>query len=679
MSDIQAELEQLREKIRYHDECYYVLNRPEISDYEYDKLMQRLKELETKHPDLITPDSPTQRVGGRPVEGFESYRHKRSMLSLDNTYSEAELREWNERCRRLAAGRHYDFVVELKIDGLSISAIYENSLLARGVTRGDGRTGDVVTENVKTIRSIPLRLRTNSWPTGVTEIEVRGEVYMSNSVFTKINEEQVEQGLAPFANPRNTASGTMKLLDSQIVATRRLDCFAYDLLFDGNKPFQSHWQALEWLRTAGFKVNEHSRRCDSIESVLDFCREWAERRDTLDYEIDGVVIKVDQIALQDEFGSTSKSPRWAVAYKYPPRQAITRLRSIVVQVGRTGALTPVAQLEPVLLAGTTVARASLHNEDEIGRLGLKIGDWVVVEKCGEIIPKVVKVLTERRQEIATELKDFVMPKVCPACGGEVARPLGEVILRCLSPTCTAKLKNALKHFASREAMKIEGLGEELIKQLVDKQLVSDLADIYSLKLEQVMALERMAKKSASNLLEQIEQSKERELYRLVNGLGIPHVGVRTARLLANHFGSLDRLANASQPELSEIFEIGDVMATAIYEWFNHKDNRRRLERLRAAGLTLTQQQSSQVSKIFTGKQFVLTGKLAGMSREEAQHLIEERGGRVTGSVSKKTDYVVAGSDAGSKLDKAQELGIKILDEEALLKILAESGSGTIVG
>ncbi len=695
--DIKTELEKLRKEINYHNERYYVLSSPEISDYEFDQLLTRLRKLEQENPELITPDSPSQRVGGRPVLGFEPYRFKRQMLSLDNTYSEDELREWDKRCQKLAAGRHYSFVAELKIDGLSISAMYEKSVLVRGVTRGDGEVGDIVTENIRTVRTIPLRLPEKSsfsfspkkpsesselplfagleeqqekfWPNGIEEIEVRGEVYMSNTAFRKINEEQEEKGLARYANPRNLASGTMKLLDSQVVATRKLDFFAYDLYFDLGKPFETHWQALEWLRAGGFKVNPHSRCCETIDEVIAFCREWDEKRYDLDYETDGVVVKINQIPLQQDFGSTTKFPRWAVAFKYPPRQAATRVRDITVQVGRTGALTPVAELEPVFLAGTTVSRASLHNEDEIRRLELKIGDWVMVEKSGEIIPKVVKVLLDKRTELVGQLKEFVMPTVCPVCGGSVVRPAGEAVARCTNEGCSAKLKEALLHFSSRDAMQIDELGERLTEQLVENKLVSDLAGLYYLKLSDLLKLERMGKKSAQNLLNQLEESKKRELPNLITGLGIRHVGERKAKVLANHFGSLDRLMSASKEELTNIFEIGNTVATAIFNWFAVKSNIAMLERLRKAGLNFEQNNSSTVEKIFLGKQFVLTGKLENYTRDQAQKLIEERGGRVNSSVSKKTDYVVAGSDAGSKLDRAQELGITILDEAAFAKLL----------
>lgn len=694
--DVKAEIEKLRAEINHHNERYYVLSSPEISDYEFDQLLSRLRKLEADYPELLTPDSPSQRVGGRPVSGFESYRFKRQMLSLDNTYSEDELREWDKRCQKLAAGRKYNFVAELKIDGLSISAIYENSVLMRGVTRGDGEVGDIVTENVRTIRSIPLRFPEKTsfsfspkkgtksdelplfaeveeqeklWLEGTEEIEVRGEVYMSNTAFRKLNEEQEEKGLARYANPRNIASGTMKLLDSQVVATRRLDFFAYDLYFDLNKPFETHWQALEWLRAAGFKVNPHSRCCETIEEVVEFCRDWDEKRNDLDYETDGVVVKINQIPLQQDFGSTTKFPRWAVAFKYPPRQAATRVREITVQVGRTGALTPVAELDPVLLAGTTVSRASLHNEAEIRRLELKIGDWVMVEKSGEIIPKVVKVLLDKRSELVGQLKDFIMPNTCPVCGGSVIRPAGEAVARCTNEGCSAKLKEALLHFSSRDAMQIDELGEKIAEQLVESKLVTDLSSLYYLKLADLLKLERMGKKSAQNLLAQIEESKKRELPNLITGLGIRHVGERKAKVLANHFGSLDKLMAASREELTNIFEIGNVVATAIFNWFALESNVEMLESLRKAGLTFEQVNSSNVEKIFLGKQFVLTGKLENYTRDQAQKLIEERGGRVNSSVSKKTDYVVAGSDAGSKLERAQALGVTILDEAAFTKLL----------
>jgi DNA ligase (NAD+) len=715
----------LRQQINYHSDRYYLWNAPEISDYEFDQLLLQLQQLEAAHPELITPDSPTQRVGGQPVTAFESYQFQQRMLSLDNSYSEDDIYEWDKRCQKLAAGRHYDYVVELKIDGLSIAVMYQDGQLQRGVTRGDGRVGDVVTANVRTIRALPWRLLTTTLPLTMltspndspmvaplhqtananseatttapmdladfplfsvatapttslplsaphpiaptSEIEVRGEVYLPNSIFSKLNEEQAERGEKRFANPRNAAAGTMKQLDPRIVANRRLDCFVYDLYLDGVKPLATHWEALTWLQTAGFKSNPHSRHCATLAEVIDYCRQWASLRHTLDYEIDGVVIKINQIALQEEFGNTAKSPRWAIAYKYPPRQAATQVQSISVQVGRTGA--PVANLLPVLLDGTTVARASLHNEDEIRRLDLKIGDWVLIEKCGEIIPQVVRVLTERRTDAATTLQEFVFPTTCPVCGSVVVRPMGEAIARCVAANCPEKLKRALLHFGARRAMQIEGLGEEIVEQLVNRGLVKDLADLYYLQLADVAALERLAEKSATNLLQQIAHSKTRDLARLIHALGIRHVGEGTAKILANHFGSLEKLQQASIEELSNVFEVGKVVATAIYNWFATPENQQLIQKFIAAGVQLTVAEDQATVKVFAGQQFVLTGKLQHFTRDAAQQLIEARGGRVTTTVSKKTDYVVAGSDAGSKLDKAIQLNIPVLDELAFRQLL----------
>ncbi|MBI3653828.1 MAG: NAD-dependent DNA ligase LigA [Acidobacteria bacterium] len=731
-----SEMARLRQEIQHHDELYYLQSAPEISDYDYDQLMQRLKELEAAHPELVTTDSPTQRVSGRPAEGFNEYRHRRPMLSLDNTYSMDDLREWDKRVRRGVGLPQVEYVAELKIDGLSISAIYENRMLAHGVTRGDGVVGDDVTQNIRTIRSLPLRLRdetlqepqpekpkkgdtkkvqpslfgdiasTNQPTTMPQEIEVRGEVYLSNKSFQKINEDRAEQGLQLFANPRNAASGTLKMLDARIVAERQLDLFCYDLLFDGRKPFATHWQALNWLMRAGFKVNEARTLCASIEEVIAYCEKWGELRDELGYEIDGAVVKVNSVALQDELGATSKAPRWAVAYKYPPRQATTKLNDITVQVGRIGTLTPVAELEAVFLAGTTVSRASLHNEDQIKRLGVMIGDYVLVEKSGEIIPQVVKVVAAKRQGREQELREFVMPKDCPSCGEPVVRQAEEVAWRCVNSACPAKIKAGLKQFASRAAMRIEGLGESLIEQLTSARrvnqltglaesvstdeesiattqesklppLVTDFADLYHLheKRDDLLALERFGKKSADNLLAQIEASKTNELYRLIYGLGIRHVGERTAKILANNFDSIDELMNAEIESLSSIFEIGAVVAAAIVEWFAEPRNRELLERLKAVGVNPVSNRKAQgeaktVNAKISGKQFVLTGKLPTLSREEAKLMIEQQGGRVTSSVTKKTDYVVVGEEAGSKLDKANDLGLALLDEKALLELLA---------
>jgi DNA ligase (NAD+) len=658
------EIEALRAELRHHEELYYVYDNPEISDADYDALMARLQALEAEHPDLLTPDSPTQRVGGRPAERFEQYVHRRPMLSLDNSYNIEDLRAFDERCRKLADGRAFEYVAELKIDGLSISLHYKDGVLVRGVTRGDGRIGEDVTQNARTIRTVPLRLKEAR---AESEIEVRGEAYLARKVFERINAEREEADEPRFANPRNAASGTIRQLDPKIVAARRLDLFAYDTLAGDRKTFDTHWQALDWLERAGFRVGPHVL-CTTIDEVIAFCNEWEGQRDGLEYEIDGVVVKVNSTALQDEFGATTKSPRWAIAYKYPARQATTQIKEIIVQVGRTGALTPVALLEPVQLAGTTVSRATLHNEDEIKRLDVRIGDYVLIEKSGEIIPKVLKVVTARRTGAE---KRFRMPKTCPVCGGVISRPEGEVVARCVAADCTAQLKARLLHFASRRAMRIEGLGDALAEQFVQPKLVSDVAGLYALTLEQVAGLERMAEKSASNLLAQIEASKQRDLPQLVYGLGIRHVGERTAALLARAFRSLDRLGAASIEALDEIPEIGLTVAESVHDWFADEGNRALCERLRAAGVrTELAGDAATTDEAFAGKQFVLTGRLETMTRDEARALIEGRGGRVTSSVSKKTDYVVAGAEAGSKLDKARELKLNVIDEQGLKALLS---------
>ncbi len=668
--EVEREILGLREEIRRHEELYYVQDSPEISDAEYDALVAKLQQLETEHPEFLTPDSPTQRVGGRPAEGFAEYVHRRPMLSLDNSYNIEDLRAFDERVRRLADGRSFDYVAELKIDGLSISLHYEAGVLARGVTRGDGRVGEDVTQNARTIRTVPLRLRADDHP----EVEVRGEAYLSRAVFEKINAEREEENLPRFANPRNAAAGTIRQLDPKIVAARRLDMFAYDVIAGERKPFSSHWEALDWLARAGFRVNENRKLCPSIDDVIEFCNGMEQRRDELGYEIDGVVVKVNSTALQDEFGATTKAPRWAIAYKYPARQATTQVLSIVVQVGRTGALTPVANLEPVELAGTIVARATLHNEDEIRRLDVREGDWVLIEKSGEIIPKVLKVVESRR---TGEEKRFRMPKKCPVCGGVISRPEGEVVSRCVAADCPAQLKARLLHFASRRAMKIEGLGEQLVEQLVGKKMVADIGDLYNLMMEDVAALERMAEKSASNLMAQIEASKSRDLAQLIYGLGIRHVGERTAGILARHFRSLERLSKTTVEELDDIHEIGMTVAQSVRDWFDDAGNLYLCERLRAKGVrTEAEGGTSEAHDAnFAGKQFVLTGRLETLTRDEARSLIEARGGRVTSTVSKKTDYVVAGEEAGSKLDKAQALGLRVIDEATLRELLGQEGYG----
>jgi DNA ligase (NAD+) len=664
---IERKIKKLRDEVRRHEDLYYLEDNPEISDREYDELLDQLRQLESENPEFITPDSPTQRVGGRPAEGFPEFVHRRPMLSLDNSYNIEELRAFDARCRKLAGEQPIEYVAELKIDGLSLSIHYANGSFVRGVTRGDGTRGEDVTSNVRTIRSIPLKLREEA-KVVADEIEVRGEAYLARKVFERINQEREEAGEPRFANPRNAAAGTLRQLDPAITSRRRLGMFAYDALAGERKAFATHWQALDWMESAGLRVNPHRALCDSIDSVIDFCNEMEAKREELDYEIDGVVVKINATAMQEEFGATGKAPRWAIAYKYPARQATTKVNEIIVSVGRTGALTPVAMLEPVPLGGVTVSRSTLHNEDEIGRLGLRVGDWVLIERGGDVIPKVLKVLESKRNG---KEKKFQMPDKCPVCGGRVSRPEGEAVSRCVAADCPAQLIGRLLHFASRRAMRIEGLGFALADQLIEKKLVRDVADLYSLTLEQLVSLERMAKKSATNVLDQIEASKSRDLWHLIYGLGIRHVGERTAGILAREFGSLKKLASATVEELDEVHEIGLTMAQSIHDWFADPGNVELCERLHAAGVRteIEKAPTSAEEQTLTGKVFVLTGTLPGLTRDEASALIEARGGRVTSSVSKKTDFVLAGAEPGSKLEKANKLGVTVVDEAAFRKML----------
>ena len=662
-SDPQQDLQTLRAEIERHSDLYYQQDAPEISDFEFDLLLERLKALETEHPDLITPDSPTQRVGGK-AASLQPFKHTVPLMSLDNSYNLDDLKAFTERCEKLAEGRKLEYVAELKIDGLSASLHYEKGILARAATRGDGSTGDEVTQNAKTIRTVPLRLKMDA----PAHAEVRGEVFLSRSQFEKTNAELEMQGEKTFANPRNSASGTLRMLDSAVVASRRLDMFPYDVFRGNQKMFATHWENFIWLEKNGFNVNPNRALCDNFDDLVAFINKMETERDGLDYEIDGVVVKVNSTALQDEFGATTKAPRWAISYKYPARQATTRLLDIGIQVGRTGALTPVAHLEPTLLAGTTVARASLHNEDEIKRLDLKIGDYVLIEKSGEIIPQVLSVVTTKRDGSEQE---FEFPTVCPVCCFDAIRPEGAVVRRCINDICPAKMKARIGYFASRKAMDIEGLGEVLINTLVDNGWVKDVADLYTLTVEQIASLERMAEKSGTNLIEQIEASKTRGLQRLLYGIDIRHVGERYAKLLANHFRSIDRLAGTSVQELDDIHEIGLAVAESVYEWFRDPQNIDLVSRLKAAGVKTETDTAStaMLDERFVGKTFVLTGKLENYTRDEAAQLIEERGGRVSSSVSKNTDFVVAGNDAGSKLTKAENLGVTVISETGFDELL----------
>ena len=666
IAKIQDELEKLRAEIERHNGLYYQQAAPEISDLEFDQLLENLKALENEHPELITPDSPTQRIGGK-AESLKPFVHTVPLMSLENSYNLDDLKAFTERCERLAEGRRLEYVAELKIDGLSVALHYENGLLTTGATRGDGTRGDDVTPNARTIKKIPLRLKQDTIP----HAEVRGEVFLSRSQFQKINSELEMQGEKTFANPRNCASGTLRMLDSAIVASRKLDMFPYDVLRGSQKMFATHWENFAWLEANGFHVNPHRGRCADFDELREFVEKMEPKRDGLDYEIDGVVVKVNSTALQEEFGATTKAPRWAIAYKYPARQSTTKLLDIQVQVGRTGALTPVAHLEPVLLAGTTVARASLHNEDEIKRLDIRLGDTVLIEKSGEIIPQVLHVVTAKRD--GSE-RPYKFPKKCPVCCFDAIRPEGEAVRRCVNPDCPAKIKARIGYFASRKAMDIEGLGSVLIDMIVDNGMVKDVADIYSLKLDDISNLERKAEKSAAKLIEQIEASKTRGLRRLLYGIDVRHVGERNAKILARQFGTIDQLAEATVEELEAIHEIGPTVAESVYEWFRDPVHIKLINRLKAAGVKMETDGPAAVAldERFVGKTFVLTGALEGYTRDEAAKLIEDRGGRVSSSVSKKTNYVVAGSDAGSKLAKAEGLGVTVLNEDEFASMLSGS-------
>jgi DNA ligase (NAD+) len=630
--DIEKKLDSLRDKIRYHEHRYYVLDNPEISDAEFDKLMEQLKRLEAEHPDLVTPDSPTQRVGGKAREGFVKVRHSSPMLSLDNTYNEEELRGWERRVHELSARKDVEYVCELKLDGMSLALHYEDGHLTRGVTRGDGTTGEDVTLNVRTVRSVPLSIAEDVLKkAGVPPtFEVRGELLMPIAAFKKLNQEREKQGLATFANPRNFAAGTVRQLEPGITASRRLDYFAYMLLKNGRTFFGRQWDTMNALEGLGFKTNLHRELAKNMEEVWAFIRQWEGKRESLPYEIDGIVIKVDRVSLQEELGYTGKAPRWAIAYKYAARGGVTRIEDILVQVGRTGKLTPVAALRPVPIGGTTVTRATLHNMDEIARLGIKIGDWVQVERGGDVIPKVVSVVEDKEHPRGT--KSFHMPERCPVCGGHVVRTEGEADHRCVNANCPAKLRESVLHFASRSVMNIEGMGDALVNQLTERGFVKNVADIYRITKNDLLTLERMGDKSAQNVLNEIEASKHLPMERVIYGLGIRFVGERTAEFLAQHFGSIDALMKAGEEELQEVNEVGPRIATSIVEFFHEPRNRELVQQLRQAGLTFTGKKKERGTKL-AGKTFVLTGTLSGYSRDEAKKMIEDAGGRVSGSVS----------------------------------------------
>jgi DNA ligase (NAD+) len=654
--EAEKEIENLRKQIRHHDRKYYVEDNPEISDYEYDQLVKKLEELEGQYPNLITPDSPTQRVSGEPANEFPNVEHKIQMLSLDNTYNFDELREFHKRVRKKIPECKY--VVEPKIDGLGVALLYENGGLIRGATRGDGRIGEDVTLNLKTIRSIPLIINDER----LKNIEVRGEVFMSLSGFKKMNLDREKNGEPVFANPRNASAGSIRQLDPKIPASRPLDIFIYSLSFIEGIGFYTHWESQKALKEAGFKINPLSKLCSSLDAVIEYCTELEIMRDELDYEIDGAVIKVNELEHQRTLGATTKHPRWAIAYKFKARQATTKLLDIRVQVGRTGALTPVAVLEPVEVGGVTISRATLHNEDEIKRKDLKIGDVVLVERSGDVIPQVVKAISEKR---TGSEKPFSMPKECPICGGEVKRPEGEARWRCLNLQCPAQLKRRIGHFAAKGAMDIEHLGPETIDKLLDAKLIAGLEDLYSLKKEDLLKLEGFEEKSAVNLISSIEESKTKELSRLIFGLGIRHVGQYAAQLLASRYSTLDNLSKAMGYQLEGIKGIGKESAESILEFFADEDNQRLIQAMKDRGINPRVKKPGPLEK----KQFVFTGSMKNITRGEAKELVENLGGIVSGSVSKNTDYVVVGEKPGSKFEKAKKLGVKIVDEEEFKKIV----------
>jgi DNA ligase (NAD+) len=662
---------ELRRDIRYHEERYYVLNDPEIADAEFDALMEELERLEADNPDLVTSDSPTQRVSGRPAAGFDTVEHAEPMLSLDNAYSEEELREFDARVRRglAAAGEPVEqvaYVAELKIDGLSLALTYENGTLVRGATRGDGIRGEEVTSNVRTIRAIPLKLKIAD-PSGPRRIEVRGEIYLPRKVFERINKEKADAGETLFANPRNAAAGTMRNLDPALVAKRGLSAWTYQVV--GESP-ATHAETLDALKDWGLPVEPHWRRCEGVEELVAFTREWEEKRRTLDFDTDGVVVKLDRIGLRARLGTTSKFPRWAIAFKFPAEQKTTLLKSIEVNVGRTGAVTPFAMLEPVFVSGSTVSMATLHNADDIARKDIREGDWVIVEKAGDVIPRVVGPILSKRP---ADSKSWVMPILCPRCGSTLHKPEDEAVWRCENTSCPAKLQRGLEHFASRGAMNIEGLGESLIAQVINAGLVHDYADVYALTAEKLEQLERMGKKSAAKVMAQVEKSRSNELWRLIYGLGIRHVGERASQVLARAFGSMDALCTATIEQLQETQEIGPVLAESVRSWLDEPRNRQLIDRLRAAGANMEvpedQRTAADPSGPLTGKTYVITGTLQSMSREQATAALERLGAKVAGSVSKKTTGVIVGAEAGSKAEKARTLGVPMVDEASFLELI----------
>lgn len=659
--DIKTRMDELIDQINYHSNKYYNDDAPEISDYEYDNLMKELIKIEEENPQIKRADSPSSRVGGKPLDKFTQITHKIPMLSLSNAYSDKDLKDFDKRVRELSDDS-VEYVVEFKIDGLSVGLTYKNGVFEKGATRGNGYVGEDITENLRTVKTIPLKINDTE------EVVVRGEVYISKQNFEKINELQEEQGLQLFANPRNLAAGTLRQLDSKLTAKRPLDIFIFNLEYIENTNLKSHSESLEYLKNLGFKVSTDYKVCSNIEGVIEHIEYWTENRSKLPFEIDGMVIKVNDLQQREVMGYTAKSPRWAIAYKFPAEQKKTKLIDIIVEVGRTGTITPTAILEPVRLAGTTVSRATLHNEDYINEKDIKIGDTVLVQKAGDIIPQVVQVVKDDRDGNEIEFK---FPDKCPVCSEPTVRLEGEAAVKCINISCPAQIRRGIIHFASRDAMNIEGLGESIVGLLLDNNIIKDIADLYYIKKEDVINLERMGEKSAENLIKAIEKSKQNELYRLINGLGIKYIGVKGAKVLAKNFDSLDEIINADSVQLTNLEEFGDIMANSVVEFFKEEKNMTVINKLKEAGVNTEsiKNKYESIVNIFEGMKIVLTGTLPTLKRNDAKEMIEARGGKATSSVSKSTTFVLAGEEAGSKLTKANELGVKVIDEAKFLDIL----------
>jgi DNA ligase (NAD+) len=660
-----TEIDKLRKELDHHSYRYYVLDDPEISDAEYDRLFRKLQKLEAEFPDLVTPDSPTQRVGAEPLEEFETVTHTIPMVSLDNAFDDAEMRDFDERLRKLVEVDEIEYTVEHKLDGTAVELVYENGVFTLGSTRGDGFNGEGITQNLKTIKSIPLRLRTDEVK-APERLEVRGEVFYPVADFKKLNERRAKAGEPALINPRNAASGSLRQLDPKLTAERPLDIFIYGLGQVVGREFKSQWEALQTFKKWGLRTNPHTKVVRGIEQVLRVYREFGEARESLPYEIDGTVVKVNRFDQQRLAGMKTRSPRWAIAYKFPAQQETTKILDIIAQVGRTGTITPVAIMKPIMVGGVTVERATLHNQDEIDRLDVRIGDTVVIQRAGDVIPDVVKVITSKR---TGKPKRYKLPKKCPVCGAGVVRLEGEAAHRCENINCPAQVKESIRHFASKLAMNIDGLGEKLIEQFVDNGLIKSYADLYFLKKEQLLELERMADKSAQNIIDAIDKSRKVDFARFLYALGIRHVGEHMARLLARKFGSLDKLIKADEEKLMEIHEVGPQVAQSLVRFFGEKKNLQAIERLKKGGVKIREAAKVVADQRFAGKTFVFTGALEKFTRDEAEAMVDARGGRASGSVSKKTDYVIAGPGAGSKLAKAKELGVEVISEDEFLKMV----------